>query len=75
VRNSPLSRRCDDLMEKDEETRSGRDMTEACYVAHCPIHDWEGQRRDTASEATADLAGHRGWFPDESHAGSGVRRC
>lgn len=46
-----------------------------CYYGHCPVHGWEGQRREDPVEAQADLDGHIGWFPEESHEGSGVHSC
>jgi len=43
------------------------------YLAFCPMHDWEGFRRDNYSDAEKDLEGHLELFPDESHSGSGVK--
>ncbi len=62
-------------MDNEMKTASNSKTTLACYVAHCPAHDWEGQQRETAADAQADLEGHRGWYPDEPHSGSGVRQC
>lgn len=43
------------------------------YIAYCPNHNWEGMRRDDPQEAEKDLAGHKGWFPNESHSDAGVK--
>lgn len=46
-----------------------------CFYAVCPKHQWEGMQRESHEEARADLDGHLGWYPEESHAGSGVVSC
>jgi hypothetical protein len=46
-----------------------------CYVGICPEHSWSSMHRDNYSDAAADLEGHIGLFPDESHSGSRVGNC
>ena len=60
-------------MAKDK--KAAKSAKRSCYYGHCPAHNWDGMQRDDPGEAQADLDGHIGLFPDESHAGAGVRNC
>ena len=54
-------------MDQQESQSDKSPAPNTTYVGFCPVHQWEGMWQATWAEAQADLEGHTGHFPDESH--------